>query len=90
VVVPSKPSNTSPGHESTVVAVAVFNTRMDAAAMEVARLVLRQDSGTPETLPDEEVTCGGENGYDGRMGIRISAIFVILIGSTFGKSSPLS
>jgi hypothetical protein len=55
--------------------------------MEVARLVLRQDSG-PETLPSDGVTCKGDNSYDGRMGVRISAIFVILIGSTFGKSAP--
>jgi zinc transporter 1/2/3 len=60
---------------------------MDTAAMEVARLVLRQDSGA-ESSPDEEVTCKGNNKYDGRMGIRISAIFVILIGSAFGKSAP--
>ena len=50
--------------------------------MEVARLVLRQDAGSEETTP----TCGGSNAYDGRMSIRISAIFVIFVGSTWGKS----
>jgi zinc transporter 1/2/3 len=57
---------------------------MDAATMEVARLILRQESTLPETTPDESITCSGSNDYDGRMGIRISAIFVILAGSTFG------
>jgi len=56
---------------------------MDAAAMEVARLVLRQDPGSEsDTVP----TCSGANDYDGRMGVRISSIFVILVGSTWGKS----
>ena len=51
--------------------------------MEVARLVLRQDAGSEaETIP----TCEGSNGYDGRMGVRISSIFVILVGSLWGKS----
>jgi zinc transporter 1/2/3 len=58
---------------------------MDATAMELARLVLRQDLPGAEASPDEEVTCEGTNGYDGRMGVRISAIFVILVGSLFGK-----
>ena len=30
--------------------------------------------------------CSVGNGYDGRMGVRISAIFVILVGSLFGMS----
>ena len=29
--------------------------------------------------------CDSGNDYDGRIGLRISAIFVILIGSCFGK-----
>lgn len=29
-------------------------------------------------------TCGGPNEYDGRLGVRISAIFVILVGSMLG------
>lgn len=59
---------------------------MNAAAVEVARLVLRQDPGA-EQQPDESSACSGLNDYDGRMGVRVSAIFVILVGSTFGKSS---
>ena len=30
------------------------------------------------------VDCGGTNGYDGRLGLRISAIFVIGFGSILG------
>lgn len=54
---------------------------MDAAAMEVARLVLRQDADS-----EAEITpaCGTSNDYDGRMGLRISSIFVILVGSLWG------
>lgn len=29
--------------------------------------------------------CDAGNDYDGRIGLRVSAIFVILIGSLFGK-----
>lgn len=45
--------------------------------MNVARLVLREET--------ELVQCSTTNDYDGRMGLRISSIFVILVGSTFGK-----
>jgi len=31
-------------------------------------------------------TCQADNDYDGRMGVRISAIFVIGVCSLFGKS----
>jgi hypothetical protein len=57
---------------------------MNAAALEVARLVLRQESSPPEEMPNEAIQCEGSNSYDGRMGVRISAIFVILVGSLFG------
>ena len=55
---------------------------MVATALELAHLVLRQDAGGDQGPP----SCETENEYDGRMGIRISAIFVILIGSTLGTS----
>ncbi|OAL06043.1 low-affinity zinc ion transporter-like protein [Phaeosphaeriaceae sp. SRC1lsM3a] len=61
---------------------------MDVAAMEVARLVLRQDASEPEAQSADESQCSGLNEYDGRMGVRISAIFVILIGSLFGAVFP--
>jgi zinc transporter 1/2/3 len=57
------------------------------AAMDVARLVLRQESTPPVEAPVEAKQCEGQNSYDGRMGVRISAIFVILVGSLFGKSN---
>jgi zinc transporter 1/2/3 len=61
---------------------------MDNVAYQVARLVLRQDdsSGGTEEQVDAPISCDSTNGYDGRMGVRISAIFVILIGSLFGTS----
>lgn len=55
---------------------------MDAAAIEVARLVLRQDAGSEA---EAKPSCNGSNDYDGRMGVRISSIFVILVGSLWGK-----
>ena len=56
---------------------------MASTAFEIARLVLRQDQGA-ETQPDEVITCGSDNEYDGRMGTRISSIFVIRVASSFG------
>jgi len=35
------------------------------------------------------VSCDDGNNYDGRIGLRISAIFVILIGSFFGAWFPV-
>jgi zinc transporter 1/2/3 len=53
--------------------------------MDLARLVLRQEASDLETQPaDAAIQCEAFNAYDGRMGIRISAIFVILVGSLFG------
>ncbi|KAK7605682.1 low-affinity zinc ion transporter-like protein [Phyllosticta paracitricarpa] len=34
----------------------------------------------------DAVTCSSDNDYDGRMGLRISSIFVILVGSVLGMS----
>ncbi|EAT92304.2 hypothetical protein SNOG_00809 [Parastagonospora nodorum SN15] len=59
------------------------------AAMEVARLVLRQDDGSA-TEEAPAPACETQNSYDGRMGVRISAIFVIMAGSLFGKQYPRS
>lgn len=54
---------------------------MDSAALQLAHLVIRQDAGEDQAPPE----CATQNEYDGRMGVRISAIFVILVGSTLGK-----
>ena len=35
---------------------------------------------------EDGAECGGRNEYDGRLGLRISAIFVIGVGSMLGKS----
>ncbi|KAJ5608832.1 Zinc/iron permease fungal/plant [Penicillium herquei] len=45
--------------------------------MESFTTVLKRDS------------CSNGNGYDGHMGLRISSIFVIMIGSTFGALFPV-
>jgi len=50
------------------------------AAMEFASLALRQVAEAEGSVPK----CGGGNEYDGKMGLRISAVFVILVGSMFG------
>jgi len=52
---------------------------MAATALDIARLVLRDGA------EEEPVACSGSNDYNGRMGARISSIFVILVASTFGK-----
>ncbi len=47
---------------------------------ELAHVAVRQvASDTP--------ACSSSNDYNGRLGIRVSAIFVILVGSLFGTSS---
>ena len=58
---------------------------------DLAFLLARQALET--AVPDAEETpepCGAGNDYDGRIGLRISALFVILIGSTLGTSSDFS
>ncbi len=35
-------------------------------------------------------TCQNTNGYDGRLGLRVSAVFVIMFSSTFGAFFPLA
>jgi hypothetical protein len=55
----------------------------------LATLVLRQEQpsepvGTAAATGAAETGCEANNNYDGRMGIRISAIFVIFVGSTMG------
>ncbi|KAJ5888393.1 hypothetical protein N7495_008434 [Penicillium taxi] len=40
-------------------------------------------------VPREVDTCATGNGYDGRLGLRISSIFVILVGSTLGAVFPV-
>jgi zinc transporter 1/2/3 len=42
-----------------------------------------------ENLPRDAPTCEPGNEFDGRMGLRISSIFVILVGSMFGAVFPV-
>lgn len=53
--------------------------RQVAAAASIAASIAT--SAASDTTP-----CSTSNDYDGRMGIRISAIFVILVGSLFGMN----
>ncbi|ORY02474.1 low-affinity zinc ion transporter-like protein [Clohesyomyces aquaticus] len=54
--------------------------------MEVARLLVRQAAeGADETPP----SCNSGNDYDGRLDLRISAVFVILVGSMLGAVFPV-
>ncbi|OCL10137.1 ZIP zinc/iron transport family [Glonium stellatum] len=61
-------------------------------AAEIAYLVARQAAATNEN-PDDLIGtpghCDPGNEYDGRLGLRISAIFVILIGSLGGAAFPV-
>lgn len=59
---------------------------MSTAIVELAHLVLRQSTEEPVVDPEAPPACGGGNSYDGRLGLRISSVFVILVGSTFGRS----
>lgn len=59
--------------------------------MEVVSLIARQAAGDEMIevpLAGTAGHCEAGNEYDGSMGLRISAIFVILIGSLFGRLKP--
>lgn len=55
--------------------------------LHVTRLVAREQPGSPESLTGTPGHCDGGNEYDGNLGLRVSAIFVILIGSLSGGLS---
>ncbi|KAI1489102.1 Zinc/iron permease [Biscogniauxia mediterranea] len=52
-------------------------------------LRIRQEEDAAEAGNTVTVDCGTGNEYDGRMGLRISAIFVILVGSLLGAIAPI-
>ncbi|KAF1941278.1 ZIP zinc/iron transport family [Clathrospora elynae] len=62
---------------------------MATNVLQIASLALRQEAAGPETQPDASIQCGTNNEYDGRMGLRISAIFVIFVGSLLGAAFPV-
>lgn len=57
-----------------------------AGVQAIADLVARQ---VAEEVT-EQAACPGGSEYDGRLPIRISAIFVILVTSLFGEPPPFS
>ncbi|KAK8108526.1 plasma membrane low affinity zinc ion protein [Apiospora sp. TS-2023a] len=64
------------------------------AGVVTSALARRQDAGAPE--PDAgtsgftvETQCDSGNEFDGRIGLRVSSIFVILIGSLIGAMLPV-
>lgn len=62
-----------------------------SALVQLATLVARQDADSEATtqvpLAGTPGHCEGGNDFDGRIGLRISSIFVILVGSTIGEWS---
>ncbi|KAF2792325.1 ZIP zinc/iron transport family [Melanomma pulvis-pyrius CBS 109.77] len=57
-----------------------------ATPVDLVRLLVRQ---AEEGVEEQPVACSSSNDYDGRIGLRVSAIFVILIGSTLGAVFPV-
>lgn len=61
---------------------------MAEIATQLAYLVIRQaDNTTDESLIGTPGHCDAGNDYNGKIGLRVSSIFVILVGSMFGKSA---
>ena len=61
---------------------------------EVGLLVVREIANQNNIVPllareDAPTSCDTSNHYDGRMGVRISAVFVILVTSCFGTIFPI-
>ena len=75
-------------------AVEVDISRTMSAVEGIANVVVRQAAGTAAASLAAAATakpaCASDNGYDGRIGLRVSSIFVILVGSTFGESNKPS
>ena len=59
---------------------------MQAIANVVLREALPSASAAAATV-DTTPACLSDNDFDGRIGLRVSAIFVILVGSLFGRYS---
>lgn len=58
-----------------------------SAVQHIADVVARQayqSAAASTSAAAAPPACDGGNDYDGRVGVRISAIFVILVGSSFG------
>ncbi|KAL9580790.1 MAG: hypothetical protein Q9212_004287 [Teloschistes hypoglaucus] len=65
---------------------------MTSTIQELAGVVARQVAPSAimsSAAAETHVACDLGNEYDGRLGVRISAIFVILVGSLFGATFPV-
>ncbi|KAL8749879.1 MAG: hypothetical protein Q9184_006632, partial [Pyrenodesmia sp. 2 TL-2023] len=58
-------------------------------ARQVAPSAIITSAATSAAAGTPELSCEGGNEFDGRLGVRISAIFVILVGSLFGAAFPV-
>lgn len=64
-----------------------------SAVQQLSWLVARQiiddaNPGNSSSPTDQDTSCVNGNDYDGKLGVRISAISVILIGGFFGAWFP--
>lgn len=55
-----------------------------ASLQSLLSVVGHQAAGSPAGQ-DGPPECDTNNGYDGRLAVRISAVFVVLVTSTFGR-----
>lgn len=64
---------------------------MQAIANVVARGALQSAAAASSAAATitTQPACASDNDYDGRIGVRVSAIFVILVGSMFGAAFPV-
>ncbi|KAL9599142.1 MAG: hypothetical protein Q9219_004008 [cf. Caloplaca sp. 3 TL-2023] len=65
---------------------------MAATLQEATRVLVRQVAPSAiitSAAAETAISCDAGNEYDGRIGVRISAIFVILVGSLFGAVFPV-
>ena len=64
---------------------------VQAVANVIARGTLQSAAAASSTAATSTAkpTCNPDNDYDGRISLRVSAIFVILLGSMFGTFQQL-
>lgn len=62
---------------------------MDTTASSAAEMDTPSDTSTLESGFTVTIDCSTGNEYDGRLGLRVSAIFVILVGSLLGTILPI-
>ena len=63
--------------------------RMDTTASPAAEMDVTTDTSTPDSGFTVTINCSTGNEYDGRLGLRVSAVFVILVGSLLGTILPI-